>query len=175
MRDQNYKKKISGKNQVYLGLGSNIDPQDYIIEAAELLHSQFHLSEISDAWESFPVGTTGPKFVNAALSFKTEMTLEKLKNDVLSQIEAKLGRVRKRNKNAPRTIDLDILIWNDLVIDPELVKHPHLSVPIAEIYPGFKPFGGNKTIQEIASELNANKMLVNCREISDKLHALIRL
>lgn len=175
MRDQDKKNKISSNNQVYLGLGSNIDPDINIIIAAELLHNQFHLTAISDAWESFPVGTSGPKFVNAALSFCTEMSLEELKNEVLCRIETQLGRVRTSDKNAPRTIDLDILIWNDQVVDPELVKHPHLSVPFAEIFPDFKPFGGMKTIEEIASVLNANNSLVNCREISQELKKLIHL
>jgi 2-amino-4-hydroxy-6-hydroxymethyldihydropteridine diphosphokinase len=175
LKDQDHQNRTSHKNHVYLGLGSNIEPEKNIIKAADLLHSQFNLTGISDAWESFPVGTTGPKFVNAALSFNTVMTLEKLKKDVLSHIENQMGRVRTSDKNAPRTIDLDILIWNDQVIDSEIVNHPHLSVPVAEIYPGFKPYGGTKTIQEIASELNANMTLVNCPEISKKLNGLLIL
>ncbi|MFN2176913.1 MAG: 2-amino-4-hydroxy-6-hydroxymethyldihydropteridine diphosphokinase [Anaerolineales bacterium] len=169
MRDQKSNNKTTAKNQVYLGLGSNIDPGNYILKAVELLRSLFFISDISNAWESFPVGTTGPKFVNVALSFKTDLSLEMLKNEVLRPIENQLGRVRTSNKNAPRTIDLDILIWNDRVIDPELVYHPHLAVPFAEINPEFKPFGKSDSIKEIAESLNSNKALVNCPEISQKI------
>lgn len=157
-----------------MGLGSNIDPKRNILKAVERLQNLFQFTGISDAWESFPVGSNGPKFVNAAISFKTDLNLDKLKRDVLIPVEAQLGRVRTSDKYAPRTIDLDVLIWNEETIDPELVKLPHLAIPVAELYPGFRPFRGTETIQEIAGVLNSNKALVFCPEISRKLKELFR-
>lgn len=174
MKDQIKNQKLSYKNQVCLGLGSNIDPESNILKAVELLQNLFHLAGISSAWESFPVGSNGPKFINAALYFNTDLNLDKLKQEVLIPVEVQLGRVRTSNKYAPRTIDLDVLIWNEETIDPELVKLPHLAVPVAEIYPGFRPFKGTETIEEIARVLNSNKALVFCPEISQKLKELFR-
>lgn len=174
MKDLIKNQKFNYKNQVCLGLGSNIDPERNILKAVQLLQNLFHLAGISSAWESFPVGSNGPKFINAAVCFNTELNLDKLKREILIPAEAQLGRVRTSDKYAPRTIDLDILIWNDETVDPELVKLPHLAVPVAEIYPGFRPFRGTETIEEIAGFLNSNKALVFCPEISLKLKELIR-
>jgi len=174
LKDQIKNQKFSYKNQVCLGLGSNIDPERNILKAVELLQNIFHLAGISSAWESFPVGSNGPKFINAALNFNTDLNLDKLKREFLIPVEAQLGRVRTSDKYAPRTIDLDVLIWNEEIVDPELVKLPHLAVPVAELSPGFRPFRGTETIEEIAGVLNSNKALVFCPEISQKLRELFR-
>ena len=61
-------------------------------------------------WETPPVGSRGSNFLNAALLIRTTLTSGLLKSLVLRPIEIQMGRVRTANKNAPRPIDLDILV-----------------------------------------------------------------
>ena len=118
---------------VCLGLGSNIAPERNIPEAIGLLHRNLTILKISSAWESVPVGTGGPNFINAAVLVETVLSPSNLKKKIIRPIEQQLGRVRSKNKNAPRTIDIDILIWNDLILDRQLTKHAHTAVPVAEV------------------------------------------
>ncbi len=121
---------------VYISLGSNVQPRHNLPHAFEMLRSLGPLQAISTIWETPPVGTDGPKFLNAVACIKSPLAVGALKNE-LRQIEAQMGRVRTADKYAPRPIDLDILIHNDQLIDPEIWEQPHLAIPLAEIYPGY--------------------------------------
>ncbi len=115
---------------VYLGLGSNLgDRAKNIDEAVYLLNqSGVVITRLSSIIETDPVG--GPPqglFLNAALKAQTKLApLDLLR--VINAIEARLGRVRAIS-NGPRTIDIDILRYDDLVLNtPELViPHPRMQ------------------------------------------------
>jgi 2-amino-4-hydroxy-6-hydroxymethyldihydropteridine diphosphokinase len=145
---------MSGKEiQVCLGLGSNINPETNIPRAIELLRQILLLESISRAWFTPPVGTSGPNFVNAALLTYTDLPPENLKNEIIRPIEAQLGRIRSQNKNAPRTIDIDILIWDQQILEPLIWKEAYLAVPVAELLPDLKSQDSDlkHTAQRLAS------------------------
>jgi 2-amino-4-hydroxy-6-hydroxymethyldihydropteridine diphosphokinase len=122
----------------YIGLGSNIEPEKYLPLAVAALAAQTDLLALSSAWKSPAIGTTGPNFFNAAAKIlTTHADPDALKFAVLRPIEAALGRVRTTDKFAPRTIDLDILIFKDQILDPDIWKYAYLAVPLAEIAQGF--------------------------------------
>ncbi len=118
-------------NLAYIAVGSNLnDRENYIKRAQESLAStpgnQF--LQISPLYETEPVG--GPpqgKFLNAVWEIETSLSPRELLNQLLD-IEQSLGREREV-KNGPRTIDLDILFYNDLVINEKdlIIPHPRLE------------------------------------------------
>ena len=99
---------------------------------------------ISSVWQTPAVGFEGDVFLNAVALIETDLPPNDLKFQILRQIEAQLSRVRTEEKFAPRTIDIDILIYNDELTDEELWTQPHLAVPLAELYPTFVNITGEK-------------------------------
>lgn len=128
---------------VYLGLGSNLgDRQSNLASAIERLSEKASIVSISSVYETDPVGyEEQPRFLNAVLSAETELPPVELLR-FIKDIECELGR-EYSFPNAPRVIDIDILLYGDRVIDsPELtVPHPRLTerafvlVPLVEISP----------------------------------------
>jgi 2-amino-4-hydroxy-6-hydroxymethyldihydropteridine diphosphokinase len=86
----------------------------------------------SSIWNSPALGTEGPDFLNATVKIETELSAEELKTTLLRQIEHELGRRRVSDKFAARTIDLDILIFDDEVQDQHIWDYAHLALPLAE-------------------------------------------
>lgn len=144
--------KDSNQHQVYIGLGSNISPEANIPKALELLSKEVSLEVISSVWESPPAGGQGPNFLNAVARVRTSLTPDELRDNVLRAIETHLGRVRTEDPNAPRTIDLDILIYNQVILDPAIWTETYQSVPLSEIYPDLISENG-ETIEQISMNL----------------------
>ena len=125
------------QHSVYLSLGSNICPYENIPRALEAISEKLTLLQVSSAWITKAVGTNGPDFLNLAVHVLTELDQNELKENILTSIEDDLGRIRTADKNAPRTIDLDIILFDDQVIDPNLWKLDYLILPISELIPNF--------------------------------------
>ncbi len=142
----------SPRHQVCLLLGSNIQPEKNLARGIELLRQKVMVVRSSSVWESPSVGSTGPDFLNMALLVTTSLEAGELKEKVLRPLEAQLGRFRSADKNAPRTIDLDIILFDDRLVDPDLFLYAHRAVPVAEILPGYHSSQG-LTLAEVASEL----------------------
>ncbi len=146
----------------YLSLGSNVDKVRNITRAVELLAEVMAVKAVSSVYETAPVGNPNQEsFLNAAVIVETDCSPAALKREVLSVIEERLARQRTADKNAPRTIDLDIVLYDDRVLqvdgrvipDPELLTRSHLAVPLAEIAPDYVHPGTGKTLREIAEAL----------------------
>lgn len=140
-------------HQVYLGLGSNISPEINIPRALNLLQEYVHLESLSSIWETPPVGSVGPNFLNAVALVTTAMAEDKLRTAVLRAIEAQLGRIRTGDQNAPRTIDLDILIYDGRILDENIWTQAHLALPLSELLPDLRHAGNGQSIVQIAREL----------------------
>ena len=99
-------------HQACLLVGSNIRPTKNIPLAVNLLQTYMTILQVSSVWETEAVGSDSSNFLNAALLVTTSMEVEILKERVLRPLEACLERVRTSDKNAARTIDLDILLFD---------------------------------------------------------------
>jgi len=139
-------------NEAYLLLGSNIDPEKNILLALEYLQQSCKLLEVSHTWQTKPVGSEAPDFLNTAVHLKTEEDAASLKAICINHIEGMLGRVRVADKNAPRTIDLDIIIFNGEVKDPSLFKYAHILLPFAELLPDLVDPQSKRTLLELSKE-----------------------
>ena len=128
----------------YLALGSNLgDRQEYLRKAVEALKTAgVRIREMSTVIETKPVG--GPaqgKYLNAVLKAETQLSPEKL-YELTRSVERRLGRVRKE-RNGPRTIDIDILLYDDIKLvsrnlvipHPRMFERSFVMGPLKEIAP----------------------------------------
>ena len=139
------------EHQVCLLLGSNIQPEHNLPRAIDLLQIHLTILRISSVWETPPVGSAGPSFLNAALLAQTPLNQTELKLQILTPLEAKMGRLRSADKNAPRPIDLDIILFDGLILDQTLWLFAHRAVPVAGIQPDIRSEAG-ETLQEAAAK-----------------------
>jgi 2-amino-4-hydroxy-6-hydroxymethyldihydropteridine diphosphokinase len=156
--------------QAFIALGSNIGGPRYLPEAVRRLarSPSCRLMAVSPVYETAPVGKTDqPNFLNAAVLVETDLSPDELKAQVLQRIERELGRVRTADRNAPRTIDLDITLFGDRVIqvgqrhipDPDLLRYAHIAVPVADLAPSFRHPETGRTLQAIAQGLPASGLV----------------
>ena len=125
-------------NEVVIALGSNIDPETNLELAVVELKSRFKLSKQSQWIRTKPIGIQDqPDFYNGTLLMETILHLEILKQD-LKNVEDFMGRDRSLPKFGPRVIDLDILIWNGIVIDEDYFERDFLRKGVKEILPDFE-------------------------------------
>ena len=125
-------------HEVVIGLGSNIDPEANLEQAVLELESRFKVSKRSQWTRTKPIGIQDQQdFYNGALLMETELDQQSLKME-LKRIEDILGRDRSLPKFGPRTIDLDILIWNKKVVDEDYYERDFLRKGVEEIIPELK-------------------------------------
>ena len=149
-------------NRVFVSMGSNVEPEHYLPEAVRRLAEHCELQAVSRAYETAPVGTAGgPNFVNGAVLVATGLDATELKERVLLDIEAALGRVRTSDRNAPRTVDLDISLFNDDILqvggrrvpEPDILRYAHVARPLADLAPHYRHPETGQTLLEIANSL----------------------
>lgn len=149
--------------EVFLGLGSNLgDRVAHLRQAVEGLRPAIAIDRISSLWRTEPVGLREqPEFLNAALRGRTQLTPRALLA-LVAEIEAEQGRTRLV-PNGPRTIDLDLLVYDDVVVDdPDLtLPHPRMVwrrfvlAPLAEIAPELRPVRVGPMIVQLLAVLPA--------------------
>jgi dihydroneopterin aldolase/2-amino-4-hydroxy-6-hydroxymethyldihydropteridine diphosphokinase len=129
---------------VYIGVGSNINPQKNIISALALLHEDMEISGVSTFYRTEPVKRKNQDtYLNGVWRIISSESPEHLKYHILKRIEQELGRVRTADKYAPRTIDLDIVLYGIRVInsaditipDPDIYTRPFIAFPLLELDP----------------------------------------
>ncbi|MCB9176159.1 MAG: 2-amino-4-hydroxy-6-hydroxymethyldihydropteridine diphosphokinase [Caldilineae bacterium] len=147
-----------------VSLGSNIEAREHLAAALRLLAARSRLIAVSRIFETEPaLGARGPAFLNAAAMIETELSPAELKFGLLRGIEGELGRIRLPDKNAPRTIDLDVALYGDRVIDlpdrgiripdPDLLAWPHVALPAADLAPDWVHPEDGRRLAEIAAGL----------------------
>lgn len=141
-------------NQAYIVLGSNIRPQVNIPKALSYLEDSFTLKDISLTWRTKPIGTKAEDFFNTAVEIETGLDYFLLKEKCLIHIEEMMGRIRVADKNAPRTIDLDIVIFNGKVLEPHIFNLEYLALPLSELLPDLIHSPSGSSLSHIARELH---------------------
>jgi len=125
-------------NEVIIGIGSNINPKTNIKKTKELISTKAKILKISSFIETVPLGVKKQNnFINGSILITTDMNKNALEF-WLRNLEDKLGRMRTLNKYGPRTIDLDILVWNGEVVDGDVYKRSFLRSSIEELLPDLK-------------------------------------
>lgn len=153
------------QHSVYLSLGSNIRPHENIPRALKAISEKLTLLQVSSAWVTKAVGTNGPDFLNLAVHVLTELDQPELKEEILGRIEDDLGRIRSADKYAPRTIDIDIILFDDQVIDSNLWKLDYLILPFSELIPDFLLPANGKPLIELAAEIRSRSSAIKLAKI----------
>jgi 2-amino-4-hydroxy-6-hydroxymethyldihydropteridine diphosphokinase len=150
-------------NRAYLSLGSNIEAEKNLPAAVRLLATMGRLVAVSSVWETAPVGLSNqPDFLNAAALVETDLPAPEFKQKVLRHIEQTLGRVRRADKFGPRSIDIDIMLFNQQILDldrrhipdAEVLERAFVAIPLAEIAPDYCHPETGQTLSEIAQQFS---------------------
>jgi len=167
-------------NRVFITLGSNIEAARNLDHAVRLLADEAELEvvRVSRVYRSKPINAQGAinpdqdDFLNAAVLIETDLAILDLKQRILRRIEQRLERVRTQDKFAPRTIDLDIVLYGNDVLgllieeiddegdmlhpDMDALQHAHVALPLGDLDPDFvHPLTG-ETLGQIAIRLEGS-------------------
>jgi 2-amino-4-hydroxy-6-hydroxymethyldihydropteridine diphosphokinase len=149
----------------HLCLGSNISPVENLREAIDRLRQNTRLLQLSTCWESAAIGSPGPNFLNIGVLVATPLEAAALKEQVLAPIEKQLGRVRSADKYAPRTIDIDIILFDGQILDPEIWRRTYLALIVAELIPNLHHPSSGEALAETAKQLQKNSPAIPHPEI----------
>jgi 2-amino-4-hydroxy-6-hydroxymethyldihydropteridine diphosphokinase len=120
-------------NDCIIGIGSNIEAHKNIPEMLSILEVDVQIVQVSKMIQTKPIGITEqPDYTNGAVRIRTEMSLEQLSLH-LKMLEDQMGRDRSQEKFGPRNIDLDILIWNNCIVDRDYYSRDFLRTSAAEL------------------------------------------
>ncbi|MBE9548362.1 MAG: 2-amino-4-hydroxy-6-hydroxymethyldihydropteridine diphosphokinase [Proteobacteria bacterium] len=141
---------------VYLGLGSNTNPGQHLATAIDWLGREFTGLELSPAYRSASVGFDGDDFINLVARINTNLEPLQLKHQLTSFEDAN-GRDRTTPRFSDRVIDIDILLYDDMVSDDpklilpreEVLQYAHVLRPLAELAPALKHPRAGKTMGDI--------------------------
>lgn len=152
----------------YIGVGSNIEPEKNVPAALHILASKVAIKAISTFYRSAAIGSISDDFYNGVIKIETDIEPRELKYNILRPIEESLGRQRSADKNAPRTIDLDILLYDNRVIndgdlilpDPDITSRAFVYLPLLELDPDLiMPDSGQKLADIIDSASDITTLL----------------
>jgi 2-amino-4-hydroxy-6-hydroxymethyldihydropteridine diphosphokinase len=153
--------------RAFIGVGSNITPEDNICEALRRLGQSTRLISISTFYREPAIGRPEePDFYNGVVAIETDMPPATLKRQVLRPIEAALGRQRSADRYASRTIDLDLLLYGDSIVsgteltlpDPDIRTRPFIAIPLYEIAPDLVLPDEHVPIRQIAERFAAQSI-----------------
>lgn len=143
--------------RVYLSMGSNIEPLHHIRTGLTHLQRQFGPLILSSVYESQAVGFEGDNFYNLVTGFDTSMIIYQVV-DILRHIEQVNGRQRQSKRFSARTLDLDLLLYDDLILKAdnlevprdEISQYAFVLLPLAEIAPTARhPLTGQRYIDMV--------------------------
>lgn len=149
---------------VYLSLGSNIQRNRHISSGISALKQQYKTITCSPIYESVSIGFEGDNFYNLVTHFTTTETLETV-TAFLSKIEDDNGRDRNGPKFGPRTLDLDLLLYDDVIINsksltlprPEIYQNAFVLRPLADIAGDLLDPLQKQTYQQLWSSFDQSK------------------
>jgi 2-amino-4-hydroxy-6-hydroxymethyldihydropteridine diphosphokinase len=161
----------------FISLGSNITPEKYLPLAIQRLHPLGEILRTSCVYQNPPIGRPEQAdFLNAAALVETTLFPIEIRNR-LREVEANLGRVRTEDKFAARTIDLDLCLLGDTIMDspeitlpdPDLISRAHLAIPMAELAPNFHHPITGETLKQIADKLRPSATLTLREDLTERL------
>jgi 2-amino-4-hydroxy-6-hydroxymethyldihydropteridine diphosphokinase len=125
------------KHQAIVSVGSNIDPEQNIDRAIAIIRSEQELVAESTMIQTKPVGLSKqPDFINGALLINTGLEYESF-NQYLKDVESRLQRDPDQKAFGPRTMDLDIIVWDGTVVHDDFYQYEHTRGPVGELIDKF--------------------------------------
>jgi 2-amino-4-hydroxy-6-hydroxymethyldihydropteridine diphosphokinase len=153
--------------KAFLSVGSNMEPAENVRKALGLLSRHAHIRGISTVYLTPAEGRLEqPPYYNCVVEVETETPPVELKYSILRSIEDALGRERTEDKFAARPIDLDLILYDDLIMDtetltlpdPQISRRAFVALPLHELSPELRLPGSAVSIAEIAASLPQGEM-----------------
>jgi 2-amino-4-hydroxy-6-hydroxymethyldihydropteridine diphosphokinase len=153
--------------RAFVSMGSNIDPEENIAKALRALSRAIHITKLSTIYLTEPENRPEqPLYYNCVVEVETTIPPIELKRQILRRIEDALGRKRNDDKYAARTIDLDLILYDKLMMmtadlmipDPDIVRRPFLAIPLFELAPHLVLPGSGERIETAATALMHSPM-----------------
>ena len=170
------------RHQVFLGIGSNIEAEQNIRSALAVLNSHHAALLVSETYQSKAVGFEGPPFLNLVVGLGTDLDLAQLSRD-LKQLERNLGRTEALKKFSSRTLDIDILTYDNLqglnegILLPrsEISYNAYVLRPFAELQPELVLPGSHTRLIDLwhAMKKNLDKNLIDSS--GEETQALVKM
>jgi 2-amino-4-hydroxy-6-hydroxymethyldihydropteridine diphosphokinase len=164
-------------SRAYLSLGSNLEPKKHLRVALDELRARFGDILVSPTYRCKAVGFDGPDFLNLAVAIDTDLPPQTL-NDWLHALEDRHGRRRDVPRFSSRTLDIDIVLYDDLVMQGEghlelpraELKHAFVLRPLADIAPNLvHPVLGKPMVQLWAEHVSAAGESIERIELSQEV------
>jgi 2-amino-4-hydroxy-6-hydroxymethyldihydropteridine diphosphokinase len=148
--------------RVYVAAGSNVDPLTHLARAQTELARRFGPLSVSPWYRNAAVGFAGEDFINFVFGFDTALSVHEVRAQ-LREVEALCGRPPNAPKWAARTMDLDILLYANLVLDepqlqlprPDLLLRPYMLGPLADIAPDLPHPTAGRSIAQLWAGFDA--------------------
>ena len=162
---------IEKNHRVYVGIGSNINKVEHINSCIKSLNKEFIDLELSPTYESSSMGFDGPNFYNLVATFRTNHDVVELKR-ILNAIERDNGRSLGEVKFSSRTLDIDILYYDELVDvqknipRSEIVKFDFVLRPLHDLCPAHIHPITQKTHHTMINDTAYEKMIINQIDIN---------
>jgi len=149
--------------RVYLGLGSNIRPEENLRLGIRELGRRFGHLDLSRVYRSAAVGFAGDDFLNLVVGFSSDVAPLEIHQQIES-IHERAGRERGSNRNASRPLDIDLLLYDDLLIEhpkfrlprPDVLKYGFVLRPLSELEPELVHPETGRTMREHWQEFDAS-------------------
>ena len=159
-------------SQIFIGVGSNVDRERNITSCISKLKGSYQSFSMSPIYETESMGFSGPNFYNLVCKFETDEKLLDLKLN-LNNIEMVHGRTHGETKFSSRTLDIDILYYDSLVIETdnitvprdEIIRYDFVLRPLVDIAPDFIHPKEKLTNQEILNTYDIEKLIINTVKI----------
>lgn len=148
--------------RVYVAAGSNIEPAHHLRTALQALRVAYPSLVVSPAYRNRAVGFSGDDFINLVVGFATDEPVVAVREQ-LQRIETLCGRPPLAPKWAPRSMDLDILLYGELVSNepglviprPDLLRRPYMLKPMADIAPDVLHPVQHKSMRELWAKFDS--------------------
>jgi 2-amino-4-hydroxy-6-hydroxymethyldihydropteridine diphosphokinase len=163
--------------KVFIGVGSNIKPEENILKALLLLKKEVKVNDSSTFYRTPPLKHRDqPQYVNGVFLIETMFKPRTLKYNVLRKIEEICGRLRTEDAYDSRTIDLDILLYENIVLeepditipDPGISIRPFIGIPLLELAPRLVLPDSGKPLKTIVTSMNREDM-IPADDITEKI------
>lgn len=161
---------VAPRHTLVLSIGSNIKAEWYLPRAIQTLRAQCDVRAVSRVYENASVGYAGPNFLNCCVRVTTTRDATRFKRDVIAPLERLLGRVRQEDRNAPRTIDVDIEVADNHLINLATCQYAFVVVPLADLMPALVHPHFGEAMHVVAQRLLKDTWMSERRDID--LHAL---
>jgi len=158
--------------EAFVGIGSNVRPEEHVRQAVKLMRERFGRLRLSPVYRNKAVGFEGDDFLNLVAAFDTDLGAEEL-NAALDEIELRCGRQRGAARFAPRTLDLDLLLYGERV-DPalrlprkEILEYAFVLKPLMELVGGHRHPATRMTYKEHWARFQGDKSGLTAMELPD--------